>query len=337
MAALAGGQDAPSATPPPTPTPRALSLALDRLLPQEGIERGPGTSPSGNPEGKPAFDLGDLKLLPAGPAPGVADVTTPSPSSAPLRLHLDTRAFLATLDRGEKNRLRLEVSSAAAQREMARAMYPGLPGSATLTPQVAVGLSLRDIVGAIRAAIERARWERLPEGAKVPRTRTLELTVIPAHLPCESVVVQPLVLSWVGDAVGGACENDQRCVVAGVPAAAFTALVRGAGAALVAIPEQGDLAPVRLRREGTLQLRPSPRTAVFPVDVRLSERGSHLVVPLHPSLNPQRGEWVTVSNAPLTILLPAGRYRVEMRTADGTTTTLPVTVRADAVEEFSLP
>lgn len=334
---LATGQDAPPATPPPTPAPRAFSLALDRLLPQEGAERGTDASLPTRREGGAGFHLDDLKLLTGGSARRAAGDETPSPSSAPLRLHLDTRAFLANLDRGEQNRLRFDVTGAAAQREMARVMYPGLPGLATLTPQVAVGISLRDIIGAIRAAIERARWERLPEGAKVPRTRTLELTILPAVFPCESVVMQPLVLSWVGDAVGGACENNQRCVVAGLPAAAFTALVRGAGAALVAVPEQGNPAPVQLRREGTLQLRPSPRTAVFPVDVRLSERGSHLVVPLHPSLNPQRGEWVTVSNAPLTILLPAGRYRVEMRTADGTTTTLPVTVRADAVEEFSLP
>lgn len=328
LAALAAAQA------PPTPPARQFTLGLEQLDAQAVSVLAPAP-------GEPSPVALGLRLLPPGPPSHAATgdrrggaSVAPRPlvlvaGTPPERPGLLASAVVPPGRTGGP--FPLDPLERAVLRELERARSYGGPDNASVP---AVLVSIPGIVKVIRDAVRQARERRLPDGARVGRSRTLRVLPREAGGAAPAAVsVLPLVLGWVAPTVGGPCEPDGVCTVTGLPEESFSALVIGEGAALVDVPVPVGTVAVRLRPLGVLRLLPVAGTSG--ASVRVSDDSSRLAVPVHPSLNPGRGEWLPLGDAGATVLAPAGAYVVEVRRS-GATVQLEVQLPPDVTTVVTL-
>lgn len=199
--------------------------------------------------------------------------------------------------------------------EQARVMSGGLKGLFRASGESidgSLGVPIDFVaIGRIIGKWWRSRQEnRRPEGARLPRDATLHLVVREADgsVP-NQISVLPLTVGWIGEAMPGSCDQQGRCTVEGLPGATSTLLVRGSGAAIVAAHRFDRELPVTLRPAAWLKLEPASDARPL---VRIVDETTRLTVPVIRWMNPERGEWVTLTAAGLPLLLPAGTYTVEV-------------------------
>lgn len=198
-------------------------------------------------------------------------------------------------------------------------------------------LDVDEIVTRVGDWWRRRRERRLPPAASLPLDGSVGLVVrsangeIPAHI---SVVA--LTDGWVGDAVHSTCGATGRCEVEGLPSVPSTLLVRGNGAAVVPWRPADRELTVRLRPTGTVRLAAPSLEHCGPLNVRVVEQATGLVVPVLRWLNPQRGAWVPLSRAALPLVLPVGVYRVEVARDRGSPPVETVVVEVDGVAEVDV-
>jgi hypothetical protein len=216
--------------------------------------------------------------------------------------------------------------------ELARGLSGGTPGACRAMGQN-IDCSTGPLIDVIRVYKVIRKWwhtrkeRRQPPGALVTRTQraTLQVREADGSMP-EEINVLPLIQGWVADVIPASCVEG-RCRVDGLPDRACTLLVRGRGAALVALHRFDVESYVVLRPVGWLRLIPGrPSDVEEPVRVRLVAAASGLTTPVIRWLNPERGETCPLPNRGLPLLLPEGEYRVEQRAGDGSIHSLAITV-----------
>jgi hypothetical protein len=328
LAALAAGPA------PPPPPARQFTLGLEHL-------DAPAVSMLAPAPGEPFPAALGLHLLPPGPpsheAPGDRRDGAPA-APRPLVLVAATPpappGLLASIivpPGRTGGPFPLDPLERAALRELERARSYGGPDNAS---EPAVLVSIPGIVKFVRDAVQQARERRLPEGARVGRGRIVRVLAREAGGAAPAAVsVLPLVLGWVAPTVGGPCDSDGVCTVTGLPEESFSALVIGEGAALVDVPVPVGTVAVRLRPLGVLRLLPA--AGASGVSVRVLDDSSRLAVPVHPSLNRGRGEWLPLGDAGATVLAPAGAYVVEVRRS-GPTVRMTVQLPPDVTTVVTL-
>jgi hypothetical protein len=216
----------------------------------------------------------------------------------------------------------------AAEQERARwGGDPNGPGGGVL--RFSVSEIARRFVAARRAARTRAA---LPPGVAPASLRSLEVAVIDrgGSAPPEVVSALAMVKGFVMDAVTGACTPAGRCVLEGFPPAADAVLLRAHGAALVRVAEGDRSVQARMGPAATLVLHGA-------AGIRLRVRTADgLAVPIHPAANPARRDWLATPGA-VPLVLPAGRYTVEVSRPAGPAETHTVDLAPEQTVVFRVP
>ncbi len=187
----------------------------------------------------------------------------------------------------------------------------------------------RRIVAARRQARKRAV---LPPGVGPENLRSLEVAVIDrgGPAPPEVVTALAMVSGFVMDVVTGACTPAGRCVLEGFPPAADAVLLRAHGAALVRVAGGDRSVQARMTPAATLVLHGA-------AGVRLRVRTADgLAVPVHPAANPARRDWLATPGA-VPLVLPAGRYTVEVSRPAGRAESHPVDLAPEQIVVFRVP
>jgi hypothetical protein len=130
--------------------------------------------------------------------------------------------------------------------------------------------------------------------------------------------IQALAGGVLAPMVSSNCREGGRCEVRDFPRGRWTLLIYGEGMALMTAEIPGGEIPVRLRAQGTLEIKARADDSGGAWQVRLSDAANGLVVPVNEYDNPGRGEWVPVPAAGFTQRLPEGAWRIETFAPDGT-------------------
>jgi hypothetical protein len=129
------------------------------------------------------------------------------------------------------------------------------------------------------------------------------------------------------DGIWANCDSRGRAIVTSLAPGAYTALLSGRGAALVAFTVPSAGARVTLAPAGRLQVV-APAGTAGPWRVRVAAPGG-AAVPVQSWSNPDRGEWVALHDRTLTLRVPAGAYTVQAIDPGGGTHERRVDVPAD--------
>jgi hypothetical protein len=154
--------------------------------------------------------------------------------------------------------------------------------------------------------------------------------------PASGIWIQSLTGGVLGPFVTSTCAAGGRCEVKDIPRGRWTLLIRGEGMALLVTEIPQAEVPVQLRAAGTLEIKGAVDDTGAAWQVRLSEAGTGIVVPIYQFDNPARTEWVPVSASGLRLQLPEGAWRIDTFAPDGTQGVQQATVTPDGTTEVRL-
>jgi hypothetical protein len=154
--------------------------------------------------------------------------------------------------------------------------------------------------------------------------------------PAARIWIQSLAGGVLGPMVSSICGAGGRCEVNEIPRGRWTLLIHGEGTALLVADIPQEEIPVRLRPAGKIEIKAPTGESGAAWQVRLSEAGTGIVVPVSRYENPARTEWVPVGASGLTVSLPEGAWRIETFAPDGTQGVQQATVTADGTTEVRL-